>query len=631
NVFRALRPYGGTAAFQLARHAAVAQRIAEDAEGMPRAETERLGDWTLIRRAGPLPGSAPWTHQYGDAANSVVSKDVRVKAPLGLLWFGGPPNDKVLPRHGHGPSPQVAGGRLFIEGPDMLRAVDVYTGRLLWERDLPGVGAYYDVTRHFSGAGEVGSNYVSMPDHVYVIHGRTILELDAATGATTKEFTLQSDDAEPPAWGFVTAWDNLLIATSSPVTIEGDATKNEPAVPKGFAPLIEPNAKWRYLTGTDPSGEWTAPDFDDSQWKQGDAGFGYGDDDDRTRLDMQGKFERVYLRRSFDVQSPADETEIRLSVNYDDAFIAYLNGREVLRVGVGRGRGAEARSIDSHEARDHETFTLKDARKLLRPGRNVLAIEGHNVGLGSSDFTLDPYLLVRSGEAAPTVAETPMKTSPVSAALTPADHASASRRLVVFDRHTGELLWSREARFSFRHNGIAVAAGKVFVLDGLSPLKLQMLRRRGIKPQGDSQLVALDALTGQELWSTTEDVFGTFLNYSVEHDVLLQAGSAYRDRAADEVSKGMAAYRGSTGEVLWKDLSISYDGPCLLWNDKIITNGSTGFQLELLTGEPTGWTFGRMYGCNTVIGSEHLLTFRSGAAGFCDLAGDSGTGNIGGF
>ena len=38
-----------------------------------------------------------------------------------------------------------------------------------------------------------------------------------------------------------------------------------------------------------------------------------------------------------------------------------------------------------------------------------------------------------------------------------------------------------------------------------------------------------------------------------------------------------------------------------------------------------------MYGCNSIIGSEHLLTFRSGAAGFCDLAADSGTGNLGGF
>ena len=121
------------------------------------------------------------------------------------------------------------------------------------------------------------------------------------------------------------------------------------------------------------------------------------------------------------------------------------------------------------------------------------------------------------------------------------------------------------------------------------------------------------------------------MNYSREHDVLLQAGSSYRDRAEDEVGTGMVAYRGSTGDVLWQDLKLTYNGPCLLWRDKIITNGSKGFQLGLLDGKKTGWAFSRMYGCNTVLGSEHLLTFRSGAAGFCDLSGDSGTGNLGGF
>ena len=64
-----------------------------------------------------------------------------MRTPLGLLWFGAPSHDGILPRHGHGPQPQVVGGRLFIEGVDVLRAVDVYTGRLLWEASLPGVGA----------------------------------------------------------------------------------------------------------------------------------------------------------------------------------------------------------------------------------------------------------------------------------------------------------------------------------------------------------------------------------------------------------------------------------------------------------------------------------------------------------
>jgi hypothetical protein len=50
-----------------------------------------------------------------------------------------------------------------------------------------------------------------------------------------------------------------------------------------------------------------------------------------------------------------------------------------------------------------------------------------------------------------------------------------------------------------------------------------------------------------------------------------------------------------------------------------------------LTGESLPWQYQRRYGCNAVVASECLLTFRSGAAGFYDLANDGGTGNLGGF
>src|SRR5690606_11473651 len=50
-----------------------------------------------------------------------------------------------------------------------------------------------------------------------------------------------------------------------------------------------------------------------------------------------------------------------------------------------------------------------------------------------------------------------------------------------------------------------------------------------------------------------------------------------------------------------------------------------------LTGELVEWSWTRNYGCNTPIASEHLLTFRSGAAGYFDLCNDGGTGNMGGF
>jgi hypothetical protein len=54
-------------------------------------------------------------------------------------------------------------------------------------------------------------------------------------------------------------------------------------------------------------------------------------------------------------------------------------------------------------------------------------------------------------------------------------------------------------------------------------------------------------------------------------------------------------------------------------------------RVDPITGELVPWTWARNYGCNTPLASEHLLTFRSGAAGFFDLCNDGGTGNFGGF
>ena len=50
-----------------------------------------------------------------------------------------------------------------------------------------------------------------------------------------------------------------------------------------------------------------------------------------------------------------------------------------------------------------------------------------------------------------------------------------------------------------------------------------------------------------------------------------------------------------------------------------------------LTGKKVAWSYSRTYGCNYPVASEHMLMFRSAAAGFFDLATDGGTGNFGGF
>ncbi|MBA7480756.1 hypothetical protein ES707_16218 [subsurface metagenome] len=230
-----------------------------------------------------------------------------------------------------------------------------------------------------------------------------------------------------------------------------------------------------------------------------------------------------------------------------------------------------------------------------------------------------------------------------------ADYASGSKMLVAMNRHSGEALWKRNAEYSFRHNAIAVAANKVFCIDGMSTAKLAYLKRRGLDFEKQRTLYALDARTGEPLWKTDKSIFGTWLGYSSEHDVLLQAGSRSGDRARDEAGKGMVAYRGSDGKVLWRT-DESYKGPPILYHDRVITqtgggSGSAAAEAKVfdllsgkyvmrehpMTGETVPWTWVRFKGCNTAIASENLLTFRSASAAFVDLTRGQSTASIGGF
>jgi outer membrane protein assembly factor BamB len=414
----------------------------------------------VLKREGPLSGSGTWTHQYGNSARTLVSKDRLVKLPLGILWFGGPPNDDILPRHGHGPSPQVVGGRLFIEGRNAIRAVDVYTGRLLWQREIKNLGRFYDNTRHHPGAGKIGSNYISLPDGIYVMTPESCEVLDPASGKTLHTLTLPDKGGAKDKWGWISIHDDLLVVATRPIRVQPAKLK------KGQKPLP-----------------------------------------------------------------------------------------------------------------------------------------------------------VISGKAFKDIAGVQIN----------ADYASASKRLIVMDRKSRKVLWSRDAASNFRHNAIVLTGGTVFCIDAMSSGKRRWLKRHGIDQERPGTLHALDARTGKVIWKTDKNVFGTWLSYSKEHDLLIQAGSKYRDRAFDEAPKGITVYRAKSGKVLWSELGLAYTGPLIIHHDRLITNGSSGYGLELLTGKKTGWKWTRMYGCNTAVASENLLTFRSGAAGYYDLTNKSGTGNFGGF
>lgn len=167
-------------------------------------------------------------------------------------------------------------------------------------------------------------------------------------------------------------------------------------MPKNHQPVIEKHSQWEYLAGANlhPAKGWTGLNFDTSNWKKGKAGFGYSDNDDNTVLDMINKFTVVYTRKEFEIDDLSKIKGIGLAAKYDDGFIAYLNGVTIIRSLVDDGAGATAKGFHMHEAKNYEFFPLPKFTHLFKKGKNVLAIEGHNADIGSSDFTLDAFLTI---------------------------------------------------------------------------------------------------------------------------------------------------------------------------------------------------------------------------------------------
>lgn len=488
-LFQSLRPYGGIAVLYGDGSQRLEWVAAADQADLERAEVTSADDAVWLKRPGQLPGAGSWTHQYADAANSAYSADDRVKAPLGIAWFGSSSNRHTLPRHLHGPIPHVVEGRLILMGTNQVSARCVYTGVELWVTPLVKVGQNFtsweheeemalgDRTVYFPnhpGANFIGAPLVSTADSIYVLHEDRCLRIDAATGERLADFELPGADQlrqqlrQPPEEGIAGSY--------------GSRLQQGPARRWGHIRVAGPHlvvAAYPHI-------------FDDRQ-----------------------------------------------------------------------------------------------------PG----LVENWN--------------------------------------------ATSSEFLVVMDRLTGAIRWVQQARYGYRHNAIAAGAEKLFAIDHLSDEIRQKLTRRGVQLQIQPAIQAWDLATGEPLWSFTEDVFGTSLSYSLQHDVLAQSGHPGRRAALpDEPQDRLVALRGSTGEKLWGDSLTQRRAPLGMHDAMRQILGSSGEgAVDMLTGEPltrrnplTGreqpWSWVGAIRCGTQNFSRHLALFRSGAAAFAELEGWATTANL---
>ncbi|MBN1674187.1 MAG: lamin tail domain-containing protein [Kiritimatiellae bacterium] len=181
-----------------------------------------------------------------------------------------------------------------------------------------------------------------------------------------------------------------------------------------MAVLLGPGAacKWHVPVDGALGTSWTAREgFADGSWQSGVTGVGYetgsgyealiGAD---TRAAMAGKNTSVYIRIPFTVADPDQINSLILKIKYDDGFVAYLNGNEIMRENAsGQPPAWNAAATASHpdeQAVVFEAYDISAELEYVVAGENILAIHGLNDATGSSDFLILPQLEAALGTAA---------------------------------------------------------------------------------------------------------------------------------------------------------------------------------------------------------------------------------------
>ncbi|MDR0794207.1 MAG: DUF4965 domain-containing protein [Chitinophagaceae bacterium] len=152
-----------------------------------------------------------------------------------------------------------------------------------------------------------------------------------------------------------------------------------------------------------PSGNWRDVNYNDDNWKKGNAPFGDNLDFAKT----EWKSDDLWVRRTFDV-SGNDARDLYLKLNHDDNIEVYLNGTEIYKT-VGW-------------VNNYIYLPIKNSKEknLLQKGKNVLAVHIKNTAGGQHlDFGL--------------VKEKPASENNVRSAVQKNVHIKATQTIYDFD------------------------------------------------------------------------------------------------------------------------------------------------------------------------------------------------------
>lgn len=607
--YSSLRPFGGALSIDMPAYKRDRfSKIIKPME-LEKMNLSRIDDWTLLIRSGALEGSDDWTHETGNPGNTWKNNDKLVKAPLGVLWYGGSAGADELFMHKDNspPTPQIVDGRMFIHGEKLMTSIDIYTGQIIWKKKIPQARLFRNDRTNVTGIGPwntragtrpARSDFVADKQGVFLVLGQKIIRWDCATGKEIKSYVVPPEIAggRSPHIGQLKIKDHVMIVSAG-------------------------------YEAPDIGSTFVINDFETLSKEKIKA----------TLSHLKTWFPEKTIKRNTDEQD----------LEYLTRYANHLLTQEGLEKTV--LPSALRQSLDSTQLEK-----LSNTQKLFQRYYQT------------QKQYFSPFLSLRDlnrkliEAAFPEIKVMPLKTNWDNERYW---RGASTKQIVAIDIDSGKVLWKKIAKYGFPHKSVAIGNGRVFCLDRIDIATLELTKRRGVSVEHTPRVLSYDLRTGQEVWTRNDNGFSYQTLYSDQHDIFLQISPYDLDPEALNKKKRrqglrFVAHQGTTGKVIWqRDFEVNravgrhrawYSW--FLYKDMVVCetykdykdensdfhgiNLKTGKfvnRVDPITGETKDWVIARTRGCGNSVCSENLIFFRSGSAGYFNMENDGGTSNLGGF
>ena len=271
-----------------------------------------------------------------------------------------------------------------------------------------GQGRFYQIaaTKDFPGMMKIMKDYVVSRGEwidTRLIRDSQIPDTPVVIPGASNDYSIDSLVFETSPFSDLQGADTFAALQWRIAEVEPDAQSWEAPVEEEGDVLILDASTWKYFKGTEepsnPVSAWRELSFDDSNWMEGQAPIGYGEDFMITQLDdMRYNYSTVYLRKEFEIADLDSIGSLTLQVLFDDGFNLWINGRHVAQANVNEAELPFDAVATHREDLTFADFPLSNPKTYLVEGTNVIAIQLINQYIDQSSDCFFDLRLVSGAE-----------------------------------------------------------------------------------------------------------------------------------------------------------------------------------------------------------------------------------------